>query len=119
MENTSNTYIYVKRAIITGGSAGIGLETAKNSMPMALISLCVPGIRKILIEQNTVLGNYLLRRRSQEVKVIQADFLKKVMSIALLLKFLLQVGPSMCSSTMQVFSSRRPCRRKIFKPCAI
>ena len=78
MENTSNTNTFMsKRAIITGGSAGIGLETAKKFYINGFdVTLCARNQENLdrakqELEQLPSTGD------SQEVRAIQADFLKE------------------------------------------
>ena len=78
MENTSNTNTFMsKRAIITGGSAGIGLETAKkfyiNGFDVMLCARNQENLNRAKqeLEQLPSTGD------SQEVRAIQADFLKE------------------------------------------
>tara|TARA_B100000963_G_scaffold359090_1_gene385388 strand:- start:268 stop:1020 length:753 start_codon:yes stop_codon:yes gene_type:complete len=79
MENTSNTTTFMsKRAIITGGSAGIGLETAKKFYSNGFdVTLCARNQENLTrakhdIEQLPPKGHY-----PQTVQAIQADFLKE------------------------------------------
>ena len=78
MENTSNTNTFMsKRAIITGGSAGIGLETAKkfyiNGFDVMLCARNQENLNRAKqeLEQLPSTGD------SQEVRAIQADFSKE------------------------------------------
>ena len=78
MENTSNTNTFMsKRAIITGGSAGIGLETAKKFYINGFdVMLCARN-QENLNRAKQELEELPSTGDSQEVRAIQADFLKE------------------------------------------
>ena len=122
MENTSNTYTFMsKRAIITGGSAGIGLETAKKFYANGFDIMLCHGIKENLdrakhdIEQLPSTGD-----DSQEVRAIQADFLKESDVDRFASEVLASSGTiDVLVHNAGIFLPGDLVGEKIFKPCAI
>ena len=79
MENTLNTTTFMsKQAIITGGSAGIGLETAKKFYANGFdIALCARNQKNLDRAKHSIEQLPSTGYHGQEVRAIQADFLEE------------------------------------------